>query len=186
MNTFWNRRLPVRCLLTGAALLLVGASQYTTAQYANKWLSAGSLHNWYSEVGNECEVCGFVGDQQDGLRWPGIYRYTDMQAAKGIWIGATNVTDDLGTTYAKRVVHAGPRVSGAGEFFPVRFEMVSRLDPPAVFVDGALSLPEAEMANDSVDPDQAPDVMIINEVNTLLGITMERKIMQFSQQYHDN
>ena len=28
--------------------------------------------------------------------------------------------------------------------------------------------------------------MIVNEVNTLLGITMKRKIMQWSQQYNDN
>ena len=156
------------------------------AQFANKWLSAGSLHNWYSEIGSECEGCGFVRTQQDGLRWPGIYRHTDMQAAKSLWIAAQNVTDELGPTYPARVVHVGPRVSGSGEFFPIRFEMVSRRDPPAVFVDGSLSVPEAEMANDSVNPDQIPDVMIVNEVNTLLGITMERRIMQFSQEHHDN
>ena len=167
-------------------LAFAGGMRGAQAQFANKWLSAGSMHNWYSEIGSECEGCGFVGTQQDGLRWPGIYRFTDMQAAKSLWIAAANVTDELGTTYPARVVHAGPRVSGSGEFFPLRFEMISRRDPPAVFVDGALSIPEAEMANDNVDPEQLPDVMIVNEANTLLGITMERKIMQFSQEYHDN
>ena len=167
-------------------LSLAGGLNNVQAQFANKWLSAGSLHNWYSEIGSECEGCGFVRTQQDGLRWPGIYRFTDMQAAKSLWIAAANVTDEIGTTYPSRVVHAGPRVSGSGEFFPLRFEMISRRDPPAVFVDGALSAPEAEMANDNVDPDQIPDVMIVNEANTLLGITMERKIMQFSQEHHDN
>jgi len=53
-------------------------------------------------------------------------------------------------------------------------------------VDGQLAEPEANMVNDRVDPDQIPDRMIINRVNTLLGLTMERKIMQFSQDYHDN
>jgi hypothetical protein len=37
-----------------------------------------------------------------------------------------------------------------------------------------------------VDATQAADRMIVNVVNTSIGITMTRKIMQFSQQYHDN
>lgn len=156
------------------------------AQFINKWLSAGSLHNWYSEVGSECEVCGFVGRQQDGMRWPGIYRFTDMQAAKALWIGALNVTDDIGTNYPHRVVHVGPRVSGGGEFFPMRFDMISRLPPTAVLVDGAISEPEAAMVTEFSDPSIDADVMIANEVNTLLGISMERKILQFTQEYHDN
>ena len=156
------------------------------AQFVNKWLSAGSLHNWYSEIGSECEACGFVGRQQDGLRWPGIYRLTDMQAAKGLWIGAINVTDDLGTSYNRRVVHSGPRVSGGGEFFPLRFELISRLPLTSVFVDGAITEPEAAMVADNTDPSMDADVMIINEANTLLGITMERKILQFTQEFHDN
>lgn len=158
----------------------------THAQFVKKWLSAGSLHNWYSEIGSECEVCGFVGRQQDGMRWPGVYRFTDMQAAKALWIGALNVTDDLGTNYAHRVVHVGPRVSGGGEFFPMRFDLISRLSPTAVYVDGALSEPEAAMVTEYSDPTIDADVMIVNEVNTLLGISMERKILQFTQEYHDN
>ena len=176
----------VRCIMFLACALALRSGMTVQAQFINKWLSAGSLHNWYSEIGSECEGCGFVGTQQDGLRWPGIYRLTDMQAAKSLWIGAINVTDELGTNYAHRVVHVGPRVSGGGEFFPVRFELVSRMAPTAVFVDGAITEPEAAMVIDYSDPSIVSDAMIVNEVNTLLGITMERKIMQFSQEYHDN
>ena len=156
------------------------------AQFIIKWLSAGSMHNWYSEVGSECEVCGFVGDQQDGLRWPGLYRFTDMQAAKALWIGAVNVTDDIGTSYPHRVVHVGPRVSGGGEFFSTRFDLISRLPPTAVLVDGAITEPEAAMVTDFSDSSIESDVMIVNETNTLLGISMERKILQFTQEFHDN
>ncbi len=156
------------------------------AQFTNKWLSAGSLHNWYSEIGSETESSGFVGRQQDGLRWPGIYRFTDMQAAKSLWIGAVNVTDEIGTNYSSRVVHVGPRVSGGGEFFPTRFELITRLSPTSVFVDGAISEPEAAMVADDTDPSIQADAMIVNEANTLLGISMERKILQFTQEYHDN
>ncbi len=167
-------------------VMLIGFALPAQAQFSNKWLSAGSLHNWYSEVGSECEECGFVRTQQDGMRWPGIYRFRDMQAAKGIWLAATNVTDDIGTSFPFRVVHVGPRVSGAGEFFPQKFELVGRFEPPLVTVDGGISEPEAFMVVDRVDPDILPDRMLVNEVNTLLGLTMERRIMQFSQEYHDN
>ncbi|MXW14814.1 MAG: hypothetical protein F4120_10120 [Rhodothermaceae bacterium] len=176
----------IRSISLSVLIMILVPVSVVQAQFINKWLSAGSLHNWYSEIGNECESCGFVGSQQDGLRWPGIYRLTDMQAAKALWIGAVNVTDDLGTNYARRVVHAGPRVSGGGEFFPTRFELISRLTPTTVLVDGAITEPEAAMVADDVDPSIDADAMIIGEANTLLGITMERKILQFTQEYHDN
>lgn len=169
-----------------AGLLLWGTAPEGRAQFQNKWLSAGSFHNWYSEVGSECEECGFVRNQQDGWRWPGLYQFTDMQAAKGFWIGARNVMGPEGTTFPVRVVHVGPRVSGSGEFFPIRFETVSKYEQTVVTVDGDQSFSDAEMVVDRVDPDLEADVVILNEVNTLLGITMERRVLQFSQGFHDN
>ncbi len=172
--------------LVVAAVLLAAGTPDANAQFANKWLSAGSFHNWYSEVGSECEECGFIVTQQAGWRWPGIYNFTDMQAAKALWIGAADVTDDRGQNWPVRVVHVGPRVRGTGEFFPTRFEMVSRFTPPLVTVDGDIAEPEASMSNDTVDPTIEADRIIINEANTLLGLTMERRILQFSQDWHDN
>lgn len=166
------------------ALLL--SMQSVHAQFANKWLSAGSLHNWYSEVGSEAESKGFIQTQQDGLRWPGIYRFTDMQAAKAMWLAAKNVTDDKGTSFPFRVVHAGPRVSGAGELFPTKFKLTTRFDLPSVYVDGDPTTAEAEMVPDATDPTMLADAMIENEVNTLLGIKISRKVLQFSQEFHDN
>ncbi|MEM8556598.1 MAG: hypothetical protein AAGG50_02035, partial [Bacteroidota bacterium] len=187
-----SRRTPLLLALVLGVLALWTAPE-ASAQFQNRWLAAGSFHNWYSEVGSEREL-GFRSggeDQQYGWRWPAIFRdrnlgpATDMQAAKGIWIGATNVTAD-GVTYPARVVHVGPRVNGVGEFFPTRFDLISKRDPTVVTVDGDLSLPEAEMIVDEVDPTIPADYMYINEANTLLGLTMERRIMQFSQDHHDN
>jgi hypothetical protein len=179
--------LSQRILSALFALLVLGAvAPDAHAQFQNKWLSAGSFHNWYSEIGSECEECGFVREQQSGWRWPGIFQYTDMQAAKALWIGATDVTGPMGAEFPVRVVHVGPRVTGGGEFFPVRFETVSRFPVPIVTVDGNQSFSSAEMVVDRVDPDLEADVVIENEVNTLLGITMERRILQFSQGFHDN
>ena len=178
----------LRPALRAACALALAAPAFAPraeAQFNQKWLSAGSLHNWYSEIGSEIEE-GFVKQQQYGFRWPGVYTVTDMQAAKGFWIGARNVRGPEGTTFSTRVVHVGPRVSGAGEFFPARFEMVARYAPPLVFVDGDPSIPDAAMSNDRVDEAADADRSIESEVNTLLGITVRRKILQFSNEYHDN
>ncbi len=166
-------------------LLCALAAPAAHAQFANKWLAYGSLHNWYSEAGEEIEE-GFVKQQQYGFRWPGLYQYTDMQAANGFWIGAKNVRGPEGTPFGTRVVHVGPRVTGAGEMFPVKFDLVSRVEAPIVFVDGAPSLASAYSPVDKVDNTMKADRMIDNEVNTLLGLTMKRRVLQFANEFHDN
>lgn len=123
--------------------------------------------------------------QQDGMQWPAIYPFQDTQAAKGLWLGAKNFRDERGDTYEYKVVTVGPRSNGIDEFFPTRFEMVSKFDPPSVFVDGALTF-EKNVENELVDGTMEADRMIVNTCNTLLGITMTRKIMQFSSPDHDN
>ncbi|MFA3781811.1 hypothetical protein ABRY23_01950 [Melioribacteraceae bacterium 4301-Me] len=154
------------------------------AQYNIKWMTAGSLQSWFSEIGCEIEE-GRIKEQQDGMQWPAIYQRQDAEAARGFWIGATNFTDADGVNYPYKVVHVGPRVPGTNEFFPQEFKMISKFDPPVVTVDGIVSY-NNPTDNDEVDPTIKPDRMIVNVVNTQLGITMTRKIMQFSQQYHDN
>jgi hypothetical protein len=154
------------------------------SQYNIKWMTAGSIQSWFSEIGSEIEE-GRVKEQQDGMQWPAIYQYQDCEAARAFWIGAKNFTDENGINYPYKVVHVGPRVTGAGEFFPQKFEMTSKFDPPVVSVDGITSY-NNPTDNDNVDPNIKWDRMIVNVDNTQLGITMTRKIMQFSQQYHDN
>lgn len=149
------------------------------------WMSVGSLQNWYSEIGSEIEE-GAVKQQQYGLQWPAIYKEQDIQAAKGIWIGAENFMDPLGIIYPHKVVHVGPRVSGLSEFFPQSFTMTSQFEPPVVNVDQAPSTSDKSIENDFIDPTLFADRLIENTVNTQLGITMTRKIFQFSQEYHDN
>lgn len=149
----------------------------------SKWMSVGSLHNWYSEYGCEIEE-GRVKEQQDGLRWPAIYQYQDAQAAKGFWIGTTNYVEPAGN-FAQKVVHVGPRVQGIGEFFPVRFKMISKYEPTQVFVNGNLSY-GTSVENDSVDPNLKYDRVIDNVAHTSIGLTMHRRIIGTSQQFNDN
>jgi hypothetical protein len=125
-----NVALPLQrvCGCALGLLLLLALAPDAAAQFQNKWLAAGTFHNWYSEIGSEREH-GNQPVQQFGWRWPGLFALTDMQAARALWIGARNVTDHHGTHWPVRVVHVGPRVTGGGEFFPVRFELITRRDP---------------------------------------------------------
>src|SRR3970282_1519843 len=86
-------------------VLIILLSCTTEAQYKNLWMSAGSLHNWYSAIGSEIE---------EG------------------WVLQKDVTID------------------------------------------------------HIDETMIWDRMIENVCNTQLGLTMTRKIFQFSQQFHDN
>ncbi|MEQ9308376.1 MAG: hypothetical protein RLN90_02915 [Balneolaceae bacterium] len=164
-------------------LLLFLFSNKVEAQIEYRWLSAGSFHNFYSSIGSEIEE-GFINEQQGGWQWPAIYRGQDAQAMKALWLGAVNFTDDQ-QTWDFRVVHAGPRVTGLGEFYPVSMETINKFDPPEVTVDGLVSFSK-DVANDAVDPSMKADRKIVAVTNTLLGITVQRTAMQFSQQYHDN
>ncbi|MCK4745842.1 MAG: hypothetical protein KAT15_02355, partial [Bacteroidales bacterium] len=117
--------------------------------------------------------------------WPAHLPYQDNQAAKGFWIGCRNFTDERGDLYEYKVVTVGPRSRGFGEFFPMEFKMISQFDLPKVLVNDALSF-EKNVVVEEVDPALPATMMIVNSVNTLLGLSMERRIMQFSVPGHDN
>lgn len=150
----------------------------------NKWMSVGSLHNWYSSVGSEMEH-GFVARQQFGMQWPAIYRYQDLQASRGIWFGCTNFTDENGIFYPHKVVTVGPRTPQIFGVYPLEFKMISKYSPTIVKVNGELSY-DKEVSIDSIDISMKWDRMIINRLNTQLGVSMERKVFQFSQSYNDS
>lgn len=174
-------------LMRHLGLGLLGVLAFTTATQAQeqfKWLNAGSLHSWYSNIGFESEEA-FVKRQQYGLQWPAIYQFQDTQAAKGLWLGARNFTDERNNNFPFKVIHKGPRATGLNAFFPVEFKLVSRFEWPVVSVDGIDTF-DKPIEVDEVDPDMEADLMVYNKVNTQLGITMERKIMQFSNPFHDN
>ncbi|CAN5139444.1 hypothetical protein BH23BAC3_BH23BAC3_05020 [soil metagenome] len=166
-------------------VMIFGFGLYSAnAQISYHWMDVGSLHNFYSNIGTEIES-GFIQEQQAGLRWPAIYRSQDAQAAKGLWIGARNVQDDSGNNFPYRVAHLGPRVTGGGVYFPVEFQTYSKFSSPQVLVDGIPTFQNI-VEIDEVDPTLPAHRMIYSKSNTVLGLTVERTIMQFSQEFHDN
>ena len=171
-------------ILTTLFLLSLVPQGVQAQGYETQWISVGSLHNWYANFGCEIEE-GRVKKQQDGLQWEAIYNNQDMQAAKGLWIGAKNFRDPDGTVYPHKVIGVGPRYDGKNVFTPTRFELLSKSAPPSVVVDGVVSSGKLVDIK-AIDPSIIGDRMIVNEVTTALGLKMTRKIFAFSQPYHDN
>lgn len=181
MTFLLNRKnkIAVYCIF---ALLLMQSMSY--AQFKAKWMTAGSLKNWYSEIGCEIEE-GFVAQQQYGMMWPALYNYQSIQAWKGMWFGVKDFKDEKGENHPFTVVHVGPRVSGAGEFIPVTFKMKSKFPAPAVTVDGAPS--SGQLVDiDEIDPTMVADREIYTVVSSKIGLTLTRRVMQFSEQNNEN
>lgn len=149
-----------------------------------KWMTVGSFQSWYSSSGCEIEE-GRVQVQQDGDRWPAIYNNQDNIAAKGFWIGTTDYKDRDGKNYQHKVVHIGPRGKGASEFFSTNFKMTSKFAPPVVTVTGVVSQGQS-VDNDGVDATLKADRMIQSNINTSIGIAVDRKILGFSKQGHED
>jgi len=168
--------LPVLATATGLAF-----SQ--PPQQAWTLMSVGSYQNWYASAGCEIEE-GRVAIEQDGSQWPAWYPCEDMQMSRGLWIGTTNFQAGA-TLYPFKVVHVGPRVDGRGEFYPQLLQLQSRFPAPAVSVDGVAQAHNSA-AIDAVDPTLPADRMIVNTAATAIGITVTRRILGFSQQFHDN
>ncbi|UCF64123.1 MAG: hypothetical protein JSW33_16415, partial [bacterium] len=163
-------------------LVILGIPQLSKAQH--KWMAVGSLHNYYSEMGSEIEH-GRRETQQDGLVWPAHLPWQDNQAAKGFWIGCKNFTDERGDLYEYKVITVGPRSKGEGEFFPTELKLVSQIDLPKTLVNDVVTIGKSIVV-DEVDPALLATMMIVNKTNTLLGLSMERRMMGFSIPGHDN
>ena len=162
-----------------------------------KWIWVSSLRQYFSSTGAEIEY-GRRGrsylntDQLDGLRWPAQYQYQDHNVGKAIWIGTTNFADPNGTTYPNKVLCIGRAALYVNSIvYPVDFKLIGRFTAPTVIVDGQsasdLDANDLDLANgDETDINLPADRMIYNNVNTPIGITIYRKVLASSQQYHDN
>jgi hypothetical protein len=165
-----------------------------------KWLRVGDLRSWYSNAGAEIEYGrrGRTGhestDQTDGLKWPAQYRFQEQCAAKSIWIGTTNFRDPVMSTegdviYDPKVISCGTRVANlTSELMPYEFKMIGRFDHPNVVVDGIEGASDNNLDDivDSLDANLKPDRLIISKLYTSIGLSITRKILAFSNQYHSD
>lgn len=182
-----NRTIRI-ALLLGLVMSSLAQTQPTGLEI--KWFKVGNLHSWFSSLGAELESRGPLGDQMEGLRWPAQYGRYDNQAAKSLWIGTTNFTDQTynDAFFPHKVVVAGTRTSDPYRMLiPTEFKMIGKFDHPLVIVDGD---PATDMdfddKVDEFDPTIPADRIIVNSVNSSIGISMTRTLMAYSQEEHDN
>jgi len=174
-------------------ITLTAAYQMAFAQSIGpevKWLRVGSLRSWVSSIGAEMEIgrTGLANEQIDGLIWPAQFTDQNHQVGKALWIGTTNYADRVLIKDVTKVVCVGPRTGDyVTEIMPVSFKMYGRFLAPKVTVDDEEATDNAGSDGvDSVDGNLKCDRLIVSVCNSTIGITITRKVMAFTQQYHDN
>ena len=175
-------------MILSLAVVSDGATRY-------KWITIGSLQNFFYDTGTEHEVVAYY-QQQWGFTWDSFYRDQDMQAAKGMWIGVRNFFDPVqNTTYAYKIAHNGQRAVTdveIREYMPQGISLVAPYNHPEVYVDdneGSDMMNGNNGKNDDIDeinPSLSADRVCVNIVNTSVGITFTRKIYAVSQQNYDD
>ncbi len=166
-----------------ATLVLVAMSAgFAHAQFTAQWLDIGTFHSTYVESGAQDEVNSSAAD---GMEWPAILRNSSHFRAKAFWLGTKGWTDPNGQMWPYFVARIGPRTAGADVTFPVQNLLISRTEDTVVQVDGALSFDNVALV-DEVDPSLPADRMIHNIHNTIIGITVDRRIYAYVNQAHDD
>ena len=175
------------CSILSAIVLSTG----TAKAQLNQWIRFSNVWTYFTDYGTELE--NDAGTFGAGLVWPAAYGLKHCSVrAKGLWIGCQNFTDPVTKLpYAYKVLTIGPRTQAsidAINTYTQPFKYIGKYNHPLVIVDGKAA--NTTMGNydnlDQVDPNMKADRMIVNTINTPMGLTMTRKIMVFPNQYNNN
>ena len=147
-----------------------------------RYVRIGSLQSLFSAYGSER---AWNNHYYEGMIWPADYPYQDNAVIKRSWLGCQNFTDANGNHFENFGIYFAADYVGE-TLFPVELKETAKFEPPTVFVDGINITAPYSGDVDEIDPNQIPDRIITNVVNTYMGLTMTRRILVFSQQYHDN
>lgn len=183
-----RRHIPLISAWLFLWIALLGV-QDASAQFKLTWVDVGEFQSQYNSSGAQDEL--EIGNT--GYQWPAIMDWSDHVNAKGLWIGVKDWTDAKDKHWNHFVNRIGLRGPGEGLAFPVKHELVSRLgsdgnpveSQPRVFVEGMQTFDKVALV-DRVDPNLKADRMLHTVTNTKVGVTMDRKVYAFSQEYHDD
>ena len=176
----------LKSLLTTITVLLVvflSTSLYSqVGENDKRYVRIGSLQSHFSAYGSER---AWNNTWYEGLRWPADYPYTDNAVIKRAWIAVEDYTDFEGQHWE----HWGTYITKGyvtNSLFPIQLTQTAKFEHPTVLVDGNSIYGRYAADVDNYNPDQVPDRIINNVVNTSCGLTMTRRVIVFSQQYHEN
>ncbi|EHO43395.1 fibronectin type III domain-containing protein [Caldithrix abyssi] len=172
-------------MLTALILLLGIQSVPLHAQLLGtekKYVRIGQLQSHFSSYGSER---AWNNKYYEGLRWPADYSYTDNAVIKRFWLGCSDFTDAEGRYWSKYGIYFAADYVGKS-LFPMELKQIAKFPMPHVYVDGNDISAPYQGDVDDINPDQIPDRIVVNVVNTSMGLTIKRIIYAFSQQYHDD
>ncbi len=162
-----------------ALVVLCAAAGDARAQWSRKWLNVGDFHHEYLSGGAEPE------NQAQQWNYPGLRTNVRSNRWKGLWVSALDWTDPQGKAWPIRTSHIGPRGLGIGEMFDISHEVISQFDKPRVEVDGLETFQRPVIVN-KVEAAIKADRMVNSVINTSVGVTINRRAMQFAQEYNDD
>ncbi len=149
---------------------------------AKRYIRIGELQSHFTAYGSER---AWNNSYYEGLRWPADYSFTDNAVIKRAWVAIKDYTDENGfywDTWANYIYSGYVTHS----LFPMELKQTAKFDPPTVYVDGVNITAPYSGDVDAVNPNQIPDRIVNNVVNMSCGLTMTRRVLAFSQPYHDN
>ncbi len=171
--------------VTVLAMLCAIAIEPLVAQIpksTRRWIRVGSLQHFVSAYGTER---AWNNVYYEGMIWPAEYKFTDTFVIKRAWVGVTDFTDENGVPWPYKAT-AFYRGEEYYRNTAMELRQVAKFEPPTVFVDGSNVTAIYAGQVDTVDANIKPDRIVTNVVRTDIGLTMTRRFMAFSQQYHDD
>jgi len=170
------------CLLFCFAVLQVSVINAQVSGTLEKRIRIGQLQSHFTAYGAER---AWNGSAYIGMDWPADYSYQDNAVIERSWIGADNFTDADNQWWDKYAVYL---TAGLVDdvIFPVQNYQIAKFPLPTVYVDG-VDINSIYLSDvDTIDATIIPDRIVSNVVNTSMGLTMERKVLAFSNPNHDD
>lgn len=172
-------------VLLSVVLGIFGMTNLCHAQVSpteTRYIRVGTLQSKYTAIGAERAWNNIY---YEGMIWPADYPYQDNAVIERTYIGCTNFTDSSGHHWDYYNILFAQAYAGV-TVFPMVMKETAKFKSPDVYVDGINISSPYEGDVDSIDASQIADRIITNVVNTSMGITMTRRVLGFSQQYHDS
>ena len=147
-----------------------------------KRIRIGRLQSHFTAYGSER---AWDGSAYIGMDWPADYSLQDNAVIERSWLGAESFTDADGIFWDKYAVYL---TAGLVDdiIFPVKNHQTAKFQIPTIYVDG-VDINSVYLSDvDTIDATIIPDRIVRNVVNTSMGLTMERKVLAFSNPNHDD
>jgi hypothetical protein len=179
---FFNRIHFTLCATAVVIVTLIFPLRAQVPESEKRYVRVGSLQSRFTAYGAER---AWNDVYYEGLTWPSDYPNQDNAVIERQWIGSQDFIDSKGQSWENYCISFAQTYAGSS-LFPMMNKQTAKVGLPFVYVDGNDVNAPYRGEIDEIDPNQKADRIVTNVVNTSMGVTMTRRILAFSQQYHDN